>query len=143
VACCGKNDKLRMELDALAPSLKNRMLALGFSTQIPALMRGCDVLVTKPGPATLMEGLAVGVPMALDDVDTMPQEIPNADWAEGQGFAVGVKRRSEIYSTIKRFRDDPSLGQRMRETQRSHPMLPAGPVILGAIDTCLSSSIPS
>jgi UDP-N-acetylglucosamine:LPS N-acetylglucosamine transferase len=141
VACCGKNDKLRMELDALAPRLKNRMLALGFSTQIPALMRACDVLITKPGPATLMEALTVGAPLALDDVDTMPQEIPNADWAEGQGFAMGVKRRSDIYPIIKRFHDDPGIGEAMRLAQSKEPLPPAGPLILGAIESCLSSSI--
>lgn len=143
VACCGKNEKLRLELDELRPKLKNRVLALGFSTQIPALMRACDVLVTKPGPATLMEALAVGVPLALDDVDTMPQEKPNADWAESQGFALGVKKRSKIYEAVRRFCDDKQFGQAMRQTQRARPLPPAGPMILNAIESCLSSSIRS
>jgi UDP-N-acetylglucosamine:LPS N-acetylglucosamine transferase len=143
VACCGNNEKLRLELDALRPGLKNKVLALGFSTQIPALMRAADLLITKPGPATLMEALAVGVPLALDDVNTMSQEIPNADWAESQSFAVGVKKRAKIFETVNRFQLDPSLGEEMRAAQRSRPLAPAGPVILGAIESCLSSFIAS
>ena len=86
VACCGNNEALRLKLEALKPGLKNRLLALGFTDQVPALLlRAADVVVTKPGPATLMEALAIGAPLVLDDVNTMPQERPNAAWIEGLG----------------------------------------------------------
>jgi UDP-N-acetylglucosamine:LPS N-acetylglucosamine transferase len=82
LACCGKNEALNAELDRLAPSMQNRVIPVGFTKELHLLMRAADLVVSKPGPASLMEALAMGCPLVLDDAQTMPQEVPNARWVE-------------------------------------------------------------
>jgi len=138
VACCGHNDRLRSELDALASASKNRVVPLGFTTEIPTIMRASDVLITKPGTTTLMEALALGVPLVLDDVNAMPQERPNAVWAEAQGVAIRLRRRREVLDVIGRLRSDPSLGRDMRSRQQERAGQPAGPRMLDVMEACLA-----
>ena len=138
VACCGHNDKLRDELVALASASKNRVVPLGFTTEIPTIMRASDVLITKPGTTTLMEALALGVPLVLDDVNAMPQERPNAVWAEAQGVAIRLRRRREVLDVIGRLRSDPNLGRDMRRRQQERAGQPAGPRVLDVMEACLA-----
>ena len=138
VACCGHNDRLRSELDALASASKNRVVPLGFTTEIPTIMRAADLLITKPGTTTVMEALSLGVPLVLDDVNTMPQERPNAVWAEAEGMALRVRRRGEVLEVVRRLRSDPELGAAMRRRQRERAARPAGPRVLDAMEACLA-----
>ena len=138
VACCGHNDELRRELQTLAVTSRNRVVPLGFTPEIPAIMRASDVLITKPGTTTLMEALSLRVPLVLDDVNTMPQERPNAVWAEAQGVALRLRRRSEVLDVVRRFRSDPDLGVAMRQRQQARAVQPAGPRVLDAMEACLA-----
>ena len=138
LACCGHNDKLLRELQALAVTSRNRVVPLGFTTEIPTIMRASDVLITKPGTTTVMEALSVGVPLVLDDVNTMPQERPNAVWAEAQGVAIRVRRRTGVPDVVRRFQSDPGLGPTMRRKQQERAALPAGPRVLDAMEACLA-----
>lgn len=137
VACCGNNLALRLKLESLKSSLKNSLLALGFTDQMPALMRATDVLVTKPGPATIMEALAMRVPLVLDDVDTMPQERPNAAWIAGEGMGLALKNRKHILRAVSQLHDQSELGRAMREAQKRHAPMDASAAILEAMQSCL------
>ncbi len=143
VACYGKNEALGLRLEKMRPKLKNKLVPLGFSGQLPALMRASDLLVSKPGPAALMEGLAMNVPMVLDDVDTLPQERPNVAWAVEQGVAIGLKRRKDILAVVERFMMDPSLATAMRERQSQNMPMDAAWPLLEAMESCLSNSTAS
>ena len=138
VACCGHNDTLRDQLVALASASKNRVVPLGFTTEIPAIMRASDVLITKPGTTTVMEALALGVPLVLDDVNAMPQERPNAVWAEAQGVAIRLRRRRDLLDVIRRLRADPGSSRDMRRRQQERAGQPAGPLVLDAMEACLA-----
>jgi processive 1,2-diacylglycerol beta-glucosyltransferase len=138
IACCGHNDRLCHQLEALAAESRNRVMPLGFTTEIPTIMRASDVLITKPGTTTVMEALALGVPLVLDDVNAMPQERPNAVWAEAQGVAIRLRRRSDVLDVIQRLQSNPSLGRDMRRRQQERAGPPAGPRVLDAIRACLA-----
>jgi processive 1,2-diacylglycerol beta-glucosyltransferase len=137
VACCGHNDRLCQKLQTLAAQSRNRVVPLGFTTEIPTIMRASDVLITKPGTTTVMEALALGVPLVLDDVNTMPQERPNAAWAEAQAVAIRLRRRRDVRAVIQRLQSDPGLGRELRRKQREREGQPAGPRVLDAMEACL------
>jgi processive 1,2-diacylglycerol beta-glucosyltransferase len=137
VACCGHNDRLCHQLQALAAGSRNRVVPLGFTTEIPMIMRASDVLVTKPGTTTVMEALTLGVPLVLDDVNAMPQERPNALWAEAQGVAIRLRRRRDVLDVIQRVQSDPGLSRELRRKQRERAGQPAGPRVLDAMEACL------
>ncbi len=138
IACCGHNDALCRELQAAAPTFRNRVRPFGFTTEIPAIMRASDVLITKPGTTTVMEALSLGVPLVLDDVNTMPQERPNAVWAEAEGLALRLRRRHEVLDVVRRLRGDPDLGIALRRRQQERSARPAGPRVLEAMEACLA-----
>jgi UDP-N-acetylglucosamine:LPS N-acetylglucosamine transferase len=142
VACCGHNDRLYRQMLALAATSRNHVVPLGFTTEVPEIMRASDVLISKPGTTTVMEALALGVPLVLDDVNAMPQERPVAAWAEAQRVALRLRRRSDVLDVIRRLRSDPGLGLEMCRRQQECAGQPAGPRVLDAMETCLPQALP-
>ena len=114
LACCGKNEALKAALDQLAPSMQNKLVPIGFTKELHLLMRAADLIVSKPGPASLQEALAMGCPMALDNAQTMPQEVPNADWVTGLGAAIKVERRPDMAAAVAALGEDPGRLASMR-----------------------------
>jgi len=58
----------------------------GFVEGMPRLMSGCDVVVTKAGPGSLMEAWALRKP-ALVGAAVGPQEVGNLEWGARRGLA--------------------------------------------------------
>ncbi len=86
-AVCGKNEALRLELEAIAATLPVPVRVLGFTREVPALMAAADIVVTKPGGLTTTEALAIGRPLVL--YTAMPgQEEGNALYLARAGAAV-------------------------------------------------------
>lgn len=70
VAVAGRNHELQRRLEALAAApatgaAGGRLLALGFTERMAECIAAADVVVGKAGPASSMEALAVGRPLAL------------------------------------------------------------------------------
>jgi processive 1,2-diacylglycerol beta-glucosyltransferase len=61
----GKNDRLREELEKIAPSQRSVLKAFGFVENIHELMAVADVLVTRATPHTIAEANAAGLPLVL------------------------------------------------------------------------------
>jgi 1,2-diacylglycerol 3-beta-galactosyltransferase len=82
---CGRNA-------ALADALRAERLAIphrveGFTEQIADWLRLADLFVGKPGPGSMSEALALGLPLLLDAAGVLPQERSNLDWAVAAGLA--------------------------------------------------------
>jgi len=133
VACCGRNQALKAQIESMAPRLKNKVLALGFSTELHRLMRAADVMVAKPGPASIFEGLAMGIPMALDDVATMPQEVPNARFVEAQGFGLSVRKRRQMLGAVSRLASDKKALSAMRKAIKAYRVADASQPMIAAM----------
>jgi processive 1,2-diacylglycerol beta-glucosyltransferase len=74
---CGRNESLRAELAARLAG-DGRFTLLGETDQIPALMAGADLLISKPGGLTCCEALASSLPILL--LAPLPgQEEENAE----------------------------------------------------------------
>jgi processive 1,2-diacylglycerol beta-glucosyltransferase len=140
VACCGRNQALKAHIEAMAPRLKNRVLALGFSTDLHRLMRAADLMVAKPGPASIFEGLAMGIPLVLDDAATMPQEVPNARFVQAQGFGLSVRKRSQMLGAVGRLAADRRQLAAMRSAIRAYRVADASQPMIAAIQGALGHS---
>jgi UDP-N-acetylglucosamine:LPS N-acetylglucosamine transferase len=141
VACCGRNEKLKAQLEALAPGLKNRVLAMGFSTDLHRLMRAADVMVAKPGPASIFEGLAMGVPMVLDGAATMPQEVPNAQFVTGQGFGLSVGHRRQMFGAVQSLAQDPAGLAAIRRRIKAYRMADASQQIIAGMKSAMADPL--
>ena len=84
-ALCGSNEQLKNRL-LMRFRKAERLLAIGYTDQVPLWMEACDVLMTKPGGLTCTEAAVKHVPLVL----TAPIpgcETCNAAYFERLGLA--------------------------------------------------------
>jgi UDP-N-acetylglucosamine:LPS N-acetylglucosamine transferase len=76
---CGKNEKLAAALRA-QPSRYPRFIE-GFTTRVNYYMQLADFFIGKPGPGSVSEAVAMGLPVIVEcNAWTLPQERYNAKW---------------------------------------------------------------
>src|SRR5512135_3706954 len=93
VVIAGRNKALREKLQAATWNMPVHVE--GFVTNMPDWMRASDVLITKAGPGTIMEGLACGLPILLSGF--LPgQETGNVTFVEQSGVGVLCEKPEEI-----------------------------------------------
>jgi 1,2-diacylglycerol 3-beta-galactosyltransferase len=92
---------LRREPDA-------RLQVFGFTRQMPLLMAAADVVVTKAGPATLFEALALGKPVVV--VDAIPgQEAGNVELVRAHALGrVAMDSTEEAVAAVEQLLGDPT-----------------------------------
>ncbi|MDQ0246617.1 processive 1,2-diacylglycerol beta-glucosyltransferase [Bacillus fengqiuensis] len=96
VVICGKNDKLKAELETLAVRFPDRLLVLGYVDRVDEWFRLASFLITKPGGITLTEAAAIGLPVILYK-PTPGQEKGNAVYFERQNGALVARGLNDIY----------------------------------------------
>ncbi len=91
IAICGKNAKLAAAMRSMPRWIS--MHVEGFTREVPRFMRLADFFIGKPGPGSISEAIAMGLPVIIERNHwTLPQERYNADWVEEEG--VGMTLRS-------------------------------------------------
>ena len=105
---CGHNQRLRAQLRAM--KLPFPCYIEGFTREIPRLMRLSDYFVGKPGPGSISEALATGLPVIVErNARTMVQERYNTEWIERNGFGVVLRSFSEIAAGVATMLDPRQL----------------------------------
>lgn len=94
IAICGKNEKLRRELQNMPRRIP--MHIEGFTREVPRFMRLSDFFIGKPGPGSISEAVAMGLPVIVEcNAWTLPQERYNATWVEERGVGIALKSFSK------------------------------------------------
>jgi 1,2-diacylglycerol 3-beta-galactosyltransferase len=105
IAICGKNEKLRRKLEKLPRRVS--MHVEGFTREVPRYMRLADFFIGKPGPGSISEAVAMGLPVIVEcNSWTLPQERYNATWVEEQGVGIALKSFDSIVSAATRMVDE-------------------------------------
>ena len=109
IAICGKNEKLRHELEQMPRRIP--MHIEGFTKEVPRFMKLSDFFIGKPGPGSISEAMIMGLPVIVEcNAWTLPQERYNATWVEERGVGIALKSFSrEIVDAVGRMVD---AGQR-------------------------------
>jgi len=97
IAICGKNEKLRRDLQNMPRRIPIHVE--GFTREVPKFMRLADFFIGKPGPGSISEAVAMGLPVIVEsNAWTLPQERYNATWVEerGVGIALGSFDKSVV-----------------------------------------------
>lgn len=93
-------ERLR-RLDASAPRA-----VLGFTQEVPRLLRLADCFIGKPGPGCLSEALHLGLPViTFDNAWTMPQERFNTRWVRELGVGLVLSSLAELPFATERLID--------------------------------------
>jgi len=103
IAVCGKNRKLEARMRNLP--LRMRMHVEGFTREIPRLMQLADFFIGKPGPGSVSEAVAMGLPVIVEsNAWTLPQERYNAKWVEERGVGIEIGSfRKQIVKAVRRM----------------------------------------
>jgi 1,2-diacylglycerol 3-beta-galactosyltransferase len=102
VLMCGRNEALAAELRAL-PAQAPRIV-VGFSAEVARWMRRCDFFIGKPGPGSLSEAVAQGLPVITTrNAWTMPQERFNTEWVREHGLGLVLRRFAEVDRAVPRL----------------------------------------
>jgi len=87
---CGKNERLARALSG-RPRRMPRFVE-GFTKEVPYYMKVSDFFLGKPGPGSISEALAMGLPVIVErNARTLPQERYNADWVREKGLGLVVR----------------------------------------------------
>ena len=137
IVICGRNAELRREMEALVVSQAEKFRILGFTADMPNLMRVATLFIGKPGGLTASEAMAAGVPMVISS--PIPgQEERNSDHLLENGAAIKINDMTTVAFKIDRLLDDPDRLRRMRENTRRLGRPDAARAI---VDTLLDRSL--
>ena len=105
IAICGRNQKLEAALRGMGGRL--RMHVEGFTSEVPRFMQLADFFIGKPGPGSISEAVAMGLPVIVEtNAWTLPQERFNAVWVEEKGVGIALRNFSkEIAGAVRRMLD--------------------------------------
>ena len=106
IAICGKNGRLEAAMRGMTTRIP--MHIEGFTREIPRFMRLADFFIGKPGPGSISEAVAMGLPVIVEcNAWTLPQERYNAEWVEEKGVGIGLRSfRAQIVEAVARMIDD-------------------------------------
>ena len=110
----GRNTSLCGQLERNPPKAKNfTLVPHGFVRDVAALMRACDLMITKPGGITVTEGLVQHIPMLF--VAPIPlHEVQNARILEEAGAGLACFAKGSLGSSLHALACEPSRLERMR-----------------------------
>jgi len=117
VAVCGKNHKLRSQLEARDWG-DVHVQVRGFVSKMSDYMSCADVMITKAGPGTIAEATIRGVPTMLSSF--LPgQEAGNVPFVTDNGFGEYSRRPKQIARTVRKWIQDPQQLEEMSEAARA------------------------
>ena len=103
----GRNGALRKDIEELEIHPSNSMTVFGYTDRISDLMAISDLVVTKPGPGTINEAMAMKLPILIDNTDTsLFWERANVDMVMSYGVGEKIKTTREIKSKILSYLKD-------------------------------------
>ena len=116
VFLCGRDEDLARSLRAA--DLRYPHLVQGYTTAVPDHLRLADLFVGKPGPGSISEALALGLPVLLDAARVLPQERYNLRWAVTAGLGQEFHDAAGFRAAVQRFATEGMA--RQTEMARGH-----------------------
>lgn len=138
IVLCGTNEELRSRVSEILPAGSTRHVVLGYTSNMPDLMRSSDLLIGKPGGLTTSEALACNLPMVI--VSPIPgQEERNSDHLLENGVAIKCNELTTIAYKIDRLLQRPGRLEQMRENTR---LLARPDAARSVVETLIEDKLP-
>lgn len=112
VVVCGRNIKLQRELES--EQFEIPVEVHGFVSNLPEMMSAADVLVTKGGPGSIVEGCLAGLPMVIYDY-IQGQEYGNMKLVCDTGLGSYVPSSKATPSAVSYWLDRPEMRREVGE----------------------------
>jgi len=132
VVVCGRNDQLKNQIEGLIAFNRDRYRVLGYTNDMPDLIRTATLFVGKPGGLSSSECMAAGLPMVL--IHPIPgQEVRNSDFLLEEGAAVRCNYQTTVGYKIDQLLAEPDRITGMAECARRIGRPEAGPQITSVV----------
>jgi processive 1,2-diacylglycerol beta-glucosyltransferase/1,2-diacylglycerol 3-beta-galactosyltransferase len=116
---CGRNKLLKFQADLITKRFKNTHVKVyEFVDFMYQLMNMSDVIVTKGGPATVMEALILEKPLILVDY-IYGQEKGNVDYVVEHQAGFFIRNPKKAMEKVKSLLEDPKSFEEMKRNIRS------------------------
>jgi hypothetical protein len=107
---CGRNEELAAKLRA--QKWKMPVLVVGFTKEVPKLMRAADFLIGKPGPGSIAEAMVQKLPVLIEcNAWTLPQERYNAEWVTEKRVGLVLKSFREVVAGVRQILEPARLAE--------------------------------
>ncbi|MEO6055185.1 MAG: glycosyltransferase, partial [Chthoniobacterales bacterium] len=107
VVLSGRNKEVQKEIERVAKGSKKKTVILGYTEDMPKLMKTANLLLSKPGGLTTAEALACGLPMVILD-PVGGQEERNADMLLENGAAIKCTELTVLQYKLGQLLDNPN-----------------------------------
>lgn len=122
IVCAGKNKELEKELKELSLHPSNTMSVMPFTSRISDLMAVSDLLITKSGPGTITEAMAMKLPILVDATATvLSWEQANIELISHYGVGDYIEDFDELETLLRQFIFDTELQKQMKDSYRKVP----------------------
>ena len=116
ILICGRHQSAAARLRAMPKRIP--MFVEEFTREIPRYMELADFFIGKPGPGSISEAMAKGLPVIVQrNAWTLAHERFNADWVEQQGVGMAFRTFGELAGAVRRMLT-PESYERMRQRVR-------------------------
>lgn len=110
IVICGRNDKLAGKFRSRSWNLP--LHVLGFTKEVPRLMRAADFLIGKPGPGSIAEAMVRRLPVILEcNSRTLPQERYNTEWVNEKRVGIVLSSFDEIVAGVNQLLEPATLAE--------------------------------
>ncbi len=107
VVIAGRNNKLKQQLERLELNSSNTMTVFGYTERVADIMAVSNVIITKPGPGTINEAIAMKLPILIDNTDiTLFWERANVDFVLKYGVGQKIKKLRQVEDLLVAYLND-------------------------------------
>lgn len=129
---CGRNKKIKTELERLEFPSNVRARIFGFVEEVWKYMEVANVIFTKPGGLTISEALAKSLPILI--VNPIPgQEELNSDFLLENGLALKATSICSLKRKIRKLLTDKPILAKMKRATKEHARPFAGRDIISKV----------
>lgn len=112
IVVAGRNESLKEELNRLKLHALNSLTAIGYTERVAELMSLSTVIITKPGPGTINEAMAMRLPILIDNTGTsLFWERANVDMVLSYKIGERIRYPKEIKKVLLSYLYDPQQQQ--------------------------------
>ncbi|MCZ2154381.1 MAG: galactosyldiacylglycerol synthase [Bryobacterales bacterium] len=112
---CGRNERLAAKLNRASGRMPAHVV--GFTKEIPRLMRISDFFIGKPGPGSLSEAIQMNLPVIVQrNAWTLPQERYNAEWITENQVGIVLRSFRAVAKAVEDLLADGRLEQYRKNT---------------------------
>jgi UDP-N-acetylglucosamine:LPS N-acetylglucosamine transferase len=114
IVIAGRNKKLKEDLEGLSLHPSNALSVFGYTNEVAGLMAISDIIITKPGPGTINEAMAMKLPVLIDHTSTsLFWERANVDIVLKYGIGQRIKRFNDLEELLVSYLQTSEVKERI------------------------------